>query len=154
MSRINNMNETNNKLSTEQLNKMSVEEILAFNGFKKVNNELVRLEETKGNVLSLSPCTQLVLNTPAAFTAGTPVGPSTSINGAPATSLIYTVLVTNTGGTEGSTVVTLYEGVAGTIISQPGTGTISPGGTQTMEYTLNASSWIPGTYQICSRIGP
>ena len=93
------MNETNNKLSTEQLNKMSIEEILAFNGFKKANNELVRLEETKGSVLSLDPsCTPLTIKTPASLTIGPHIGPSSIPFGT--TSVTYTVLITNSGDTD------------------------------------------------------
>lgn len=152
MNSIKDTNEINNKLSTEQLNKMSVEEILASNGFKNVNNELVRLEETEGNVLSLQTCTTLTLQTPASLTLGIPIGPSTAQVGT--TSLTYTVLVSNSGDMDGTTQVTLYEGFQPSLISTGGTGTVPGHGTYLMTFNFNPSGWLAGTYQICAKIGP
>jgi hypothetical protein len=164
---ITNMETTDNNLSAEQLNKMSIEEILAFNGFKEVNDELVCLEEINGNISYLEHrayhgsvvpgnCTTLTLTAPpAVFTAGTPVGPSTSAIGTAAGALVYTVLVTNTGGTAGVTNISLYEGVANTLISTKPTPTpiAANGGTYTMSYTVDAHTWAAGTYNICSKVG-
>lgn len=100
----------------------------------------------------MAQCISLNMIGAATFSAGIPTGPANIPIGT--TSVTFTVLVTNTGTVSGTANVTMYEVVSKYRSITKGTSIIAPGGTETVSFVFNPSTWAVGTYSVCSIIGP
>lgn len=91
-------------------------------------------------------CKYINLLGTALLTVTAITGPDSANTG---TIVTYTATVTNSGDASGSAVVKFYVGV--NLLSEKGTGTILPSGTENVPTQIDTIGWASGTYEICAK---